>query len=128
MQAFENLGEEDMSNEEAKLYAKTNLRIQKMVLNTMLIKNRENIMPRGNLIRRVIAEYDNASIQEIELKTRINLQAIANACSEETRFETVFIILHSCIHLAVGRKGKVNKKEEKFPNTTSEKQKYYLAY
>lgn len=35
MQAFENLGEEDMSNEEAKLYAKTNLRIQKMVLNTM---------------------------------------------------------------------------------------------
>lgn len=77
-------------------------------------------MPRGNLIRRVIAEYDNASIQEIEIKTRINLQAIANACSEETRFNTVFVILHSCIHLAVGRKGKVNKKEEKFINNIFE--------
>ena len=71
-------------------------------------------MPKGNLMKRVIAEFDNAGIQEIELKTLINLQAIINATDEENRFKTVFTILHCCINMAVGRKGRVNKKEEKF--------------
>ena len=70
-------------------------------------------MPRGNLMKRVIAEYDNSSIQEIEQRALYNM-ALLHKLLERNSENSFGIILHICISTAVGRNGHVNKKEERF--------------